>query len=332
MAFLIAHRDNVLIPEVVYHPGKRYIMRNTLPAPYGVNGLDGWFKKLRRAVTSAVKAPFKIATRLVKGDIKGAAGVFVNPFAEQEATRGRTLRRAGGVITGAVTGFLTGAGPVGMIAGGIYGGVAAKKGVKGIKGYGMIAIKSAAVAGAAGIATGALAQVGFAQGLVSQQAAQTAIMASGKLGMVGTGFAAGAPIGASMAMAPVTKAIASGASVIGGAGTKIVGAGMTLLGAMKKPAPTDEGMVMPEPSFMDTITQTQSLIPNVTGARADVPYGYGSSQGSWGGGAVPLPTGSTLPGQEPTYAEAGVLGGDNIKTILLIGGLGLLVFGFIKTK
>ena len=338
MAFSIARRANVLIPTVAYHHGTYYGRHSGshLAMPQGVNGLGSWFSKaikpIKRAVTSAIKAPFKIATRLIKGDIKGAAGVFVNPFAEQEATRGRTLRRAGGVVTGAVTGFFTGGGIVGAVAGGISGGLAAKKGVKGIKGYAGVALKSAAVAGAASIATGALAQVGFAKGILSQQLAQKAILASGKLGMVGTGFAAGAPIGASMAMAPVTKAIASGAGVIGGVGTKVVGAGMTLLGAMKKPVATEEGIMAPEPSFMDTITQTQSLIPNITGARADVPYGYGSGQGPWGGGVTEMPTGSMLPGQEPTYAEAGILGGDNIKNLLLIGGLGILVLGFIKTK
>lgn len=326
---------------------------NTLPLPAQVHGyglgeigdLGSWFskalkpiKKVAKVVLRVATAPIKATGRLLKGDIKGAAGFVVAPWAASEATRGRILRRAGGVVTGAATGFFTGGGIVGAVAGGITGGLSAKKGVKGIKGYAGVALKSAAVAGAASIATGAFAQAGFAKGFISQQAAQKAILASGKLGMVGTGFVAGAPIGAAMQLAPVTKAIAGGASTVYGVGAKAVGAGMSMLGLMKKPAVpgTEEmqaGFDTPE-SFMDTIRQTQTLIPSTAGMRADVPAGYGGAE-QWGAGSVPLPTGAGIPGQYPSQYDAegaGILGGDNIKNILLIGGLAILVLGFVKTK
>ena len=325
----------------------------TLPLPAQVYGyglgeigdLGSWFSKAFKSVKKVVKkiakpvlaiatAPIRASIALAKGDIKGAVGRIVAPWARSEATRGRILRRAGGVIVGVAAGVLTGGAGFALIpaiAGGVTGGLAAKKGVKGIKGYAGVALKSAAVAGAAGIATGALAQVGFAKGIVSQQLAQKAILASGKLGMVGTGIAAGAPIGASMAMAPVTSAIAKGAGMVAGAGTKVVGAGMTMLGILKKPVPPGaEGLEMPS-SYMDNIMQTQSMIPNVAGRHYDTPAGYGGSM-DWGGGAMPMPTGAEIPGQYPPMEEPGVFAADNIKNIMLIGGLALLVFGFVKTK
>ena len=339
MAFAIKQSQSIHIPEVVYHHGVPYgrYGGSSLATPQGVNGLNGWFTKLRRAVTSVVKAPFKVVTRVVKGDIKGAAGVLANPFAEKEATRQRTLRRVGGVVTGAVTGLLTGAGPVGMIAGGISGGLQAKKGVRGLKGYGKIALTSAAVAGAAGIATGALAQAGYGAGVLSQSTAQSAILASGKLGMVGTGISAGAPIGASMAMAPVTKAIATGASYVAGGAKTVAMAGASMLGIGKQPPVTGEGVIeseVPQMSYMDTIRQTASLIPNVSGRGADAPAGYGADV-QWGAGSVPLPTGAGIPGQYPeAFApeERDILGSDNMKNVLLIGGLAALVLTFVKTK
>lgn len=327
---------------------------NTLPLPAQVYGyglgeigdLGSWFSKAVKSVKKVVKAvakpvisvataPIRAGVALVKGDVKGALGRIAAPWATSEATRGRILRRAGGVVTGAVTGLLTGGGPVGMIAGGVMGGLSAKQGVKGIKGYAGVALKSAAVAGAASIATGALAQAGYGAGLISQQTAQSAILASGKLGMVGTGISAGAPLGAAMQMAPVTSAIAKVGSVVYGVGTKAVGAGLTLASKlMQKPtAPTEEAVTMgPEGQFMDNLMQTQSVVPNATGMRADVPMGYGGAQ-AWGGGGssfMPSPTGDMLPGQEPI--AAGIFEGDNIKNMMLIGGLAILAIGFIKTK
>lgn len=331
------------IADAIAYDGRFSV--STLGYPYEY-GLGSWLskiipkpvKKVVKAVTNVVTAPIKATGRLLKGDIKGALGYTVAPWASSEATRGRILRRAGGVVTGAVTGFVTGGGPIGAIAGGLTGGLMAKQGVKGIKGYGKIALTAGVVSGAASIATGALAQAGYGTGLVSQQTAQSAILASGKLGMVGTGISAGAPIGAAMQMAPVTSAIAKGVGVVG-KGVSFVGAktvaGVTAL------APTVMGMIKPKAIEQPTETVTGEQFNDMLRTTSAVGGSY--MTGNMMSQPVLAPsqsmlspsyTGAMLPGQEyppgiepegyPEIAKAGLLPEFlDPKTVLIMTGVGL---------
>lgn len=321
------------VSDAVAYDGRFSV--STLGYPYEY-GLGSWLskilpkpvKKVLKAAVSIVTAPIKATGRLLKGDIKGAAGYVVAPWASSEKTRGRILRRAGGVVTGAVTGFFTGGGPIGAIAGGLYGGLAAKQGVKGIKGYGAIALKSAAVAGVASVATGVVAQAGYSTGLISQQVAQKAILASGKLGMVGTGISAGAPIGASMHMAPVTSAIAKTAGFIG---AKTVAGATALVPAVTglfKPSAMQQPETQTGEQFNDMLRHTDSVGGSMSGNRLTQPGQYYQSQ-------FPISesySGSMLPGQsyspeampEGYEGEAGILPKTlDQKTVLIIAGLGV---------
>lgn len=104
-------------------------------------------------VVNFVRAPDRIVSSVLKGDIKKAASVFVNPLASSQATRDRTLRRAGGALAGAAGGFITG-GPAGAVAGAVYGGVNARKGKGQLKDYGKSFGTSLLIGGAAGGAAG----------------------------------------------------------------------------------------------------------------------------------------------------------------------------------
>lgn len=347
MAFAITNYNIVKEPEIVYHQGKYYSVNSgrfagsSLPVPIGVNGLGSWFskkiwkpiKKVVKPLTKILTAPLRATVALVKGDFKDAAGIVVAPWAGSKATRGRILRRAGGVVTGAVTGFFTGAGPVGAIVGGVTGGMMAKKGVKGIKGYGKIALVSAATGGAASAVVGAAAQTGFSTGLLSQATAQKAILASGKAGMWGTGIAAGAPI-------PVL-------STVGKLGVKgLVGVASTVKGIVGMIAPkaspaevaTQEQVQQAQQaaygeSYMDLLRQTSGVNPDTSGM-----YSQSRVNGqTWGGGEgqyMPVPTGDSFPGQneatqveyEPEIgiAKRELFPGLDKNILLIIGGVGLL--------
>lgn len=350
MAFMLEGQHKVLIPEVlipevVYHQGKQYInytygrytngryTYSTLPKPYGVDGLNGWWKSITRAVKKVVKpitkiitAPVRSAIALVKGDFKDAAGIVVAPWAGSKATRGRILRRAGGVVTGAVTGFATG-GPIGALIGGATGGIMAKKGVKGIKGYGKIGLVGAVTGGAAGMVAGAAAETGFSTGLLSQSTAQNIILSSGRAGMIGMGVAAGAPI-----------------PLIGAIGVKTIGAvtsiGKGVLGMLAPKAQAPEASAEGT-SYMD-------LIKNTSGVSTDTSRLYSQSRvngQTWGGGYnqyMPTPTGADLPGQEtgtqveyeeeqPTTAELLPKSIDK-NMLFIVGGIGLLALMFYQKE
>jgi hypothetical protein len=169
----------------------RYMSRkytySTLPKPmvmddYGLGELGelgGWFKRVKKAVKLAVKKPLKIVE---------VATLSPTLFMKRKETRGRVLRRVGGAITGAATGFVTG-GPIGAVVGAGTGATMAKKGTKGIKGYGKIGLVSGAAGGAAsfitGYSAGALAKTGY----LSSNAAAKATLAAGKAGMTGFNLA-----------------------------------------------------------------------------------------------------------------------------------------------
>ena len=104
-------------------------------------------------VVNVVRAPDRIVSSVLKGDVKKAASIAVNPYASNQATRDRTLRRAGGALAGAAGGFITG-GPAGAVAGGLYGGMSAKKGKGQLKDYGKSFGTSLAIGGVAGGAAG----------------------------------------------------------------------------------------------------------------------------------------------------------------------------------
>lgn len=342
MAFAVANYNRVREPEIIYHQGKYYNVSSgrfagsSLQAPIGVNDLGGWFKRLKRVLKKTVKATAKIVTApiratvaLVKGDFKDAAGIVVAPWAGSKATRGRILRRAGGVVAGAITGVLT-LNPVSAIVGGVTGGIMAKKGVKGIKGYGKIALVGAAAGGAASAVVGAAAQTGFSTGLLSQATAQKAILASGKAGMWGAGVAAGAPI-----------PIVSGLTAKGVVGTVSLAKGIVGMIAPKA-SPTD--MATQEQvqqaqqaaygeSYMDLLRQTSGVNPDTSGM-----YSQSRVNGqTWGGGEgqyMPSPTGSGFPGQdegtqveyepETGIAKRELFPGLDKNMLLIIGGVGLL--------
>lgn len=344
MAFAITNYNRVREPEIIYHQGKYYSVSggrfagSSLPVPIGVNGLGSWFskkvwkplKKIIKPLTKIITAPIRATVALVKGDFKDAAGIVVAPWAGSKATRGRILRRAGGVVTGAVTGFFTG-GPVGAIVGGTTGGIMAKKGVKGIKGYGKIALIGAAAGGVASAVVGAAAQTGFSTGLLSQTAAQKAILASGKAGMFGTGIAAGAPI-----------PIISGLTAKGVIGATSLVKGVVGMIAPKPTVPTD--MATQEQydqaqqaaygeSYMDLLRQTSGVNPNTSSM-----YSQSRVNGqTWGGGEgqyMPVPTGDNFPGQneatqveyepETGIAKRELFPGLDKNMLLIIGGVGLL--------
>ena len=347
MAFAIEKSNRVLVPEIVYHQGRYYQISggrfsgSSLPIPYGVDGLNGWFKSLKKLVKKVVKpiakivtAPIRASVALVKGDFKDAAGIVVAPWAGSKATRGRILRRAGGVVSGAVTGFATG-GPIGALVGGSVGGLMAKKGVKGIKGYGKIALVGAATGGAAGLAVGAAAQTGFSTGLLSQSTAQNLILASGKAGMIGTGIAAGAPI-------PILSSI-TGMGAKGAVGALSIAKGAM---GMLAPKPTEAPTEPPMPSYagesyMDLIKNTSSVNPNTEGM-----YSQSRVNGqTWGGGSgqyMPSPTGSGFPGQdegtqveyepENGIAKRELFPGLDKNMLLIIGGVGLFAMLAYKKK
>jgi len=84
-------------------------------------------RKATKAVKNFVRAPDRILHNTTKGDFKKAASIVANPFANEQATRDRFLRREAGAIAGAAGGFIAG-GPVGAFAGAAIGGARASKG------------------------------------------------------------------------------------------------------------------------------------------------------------------------------------------------------------
>lgn len=86
-----------------------------------------WFSKAVKPVVNVFRAPDRIISKTLKGDIKGALSVAVYPIAGSQATRDRVLRRSAGAAAGAVGGFITG-GPAGAVVGATIGGLRASKG------------------------------------------------------------------------------------------------------------------------------------------------------------------------------------------------------------
>ena len=338
MAFQQKHvTRKVHVPEVVCHQGR--FMYSNLPSPHVVNGLEGWFSSIVKGITNVVTAPIRVVKKVAKGDIKGAFGAAMVPWAKSDKTIGRVMRRAGGVVTGAVTGFATG-GLVGAVAGGVTGGLSAGKGTRGIIGYGKIAATSAVVGATAAAVTGAAAQTGFSTGILSQSTAQSAILASGKSGLIGMGVTAGAPVGASIGVFAPTLA-AAGSYI----GAKTVGAVTTLtsaMGTLKPPALPAATADQTAEAAYDASGYSDYLsrirYPRSGGSSDYAPlYGSGGSEvyyaaGGGGGGAVSYgeeySEGATPAPEEPASMFSSI----EPKTWMILGGVAIVAISIMNSK
>jgi hypothetical protein len=267
----------------------------------GLGELGGWFKRVKKALKLAVKKPLKILE---------VATLSPTLFMKRKETRGRVLRRAGGVVTGAVVGFATG-GPAGAVAGSIVGGLKAKRGVKGIKGYGKIGLVSAATGFTAGAVAGA-AGYGAYGGL----GAKAYAFGAAKVGTLTLGKAVTAAT-MKRSSAPVAETTSGGAPT---------GEGLYSDNWQQPPVPGETTQ-----SYMDLLRQTASIVPT---QPQNVETG-----GTWGGGEgqyMPDPTGANIPGQESEQelveAEVPVFAGLTSKQLLMIGGAGLVLTMLVYKK
>ena len=305
-----------------------------LPAPDGVGDGLGWsLKRAIKAVKEVVKHPLKQPLKTLAVVATGGTGAAY--LGLKEETRGRIQRRVGGVVTGAVTGFLSGGGPIGGIVGGVTGGMMAKKGVRGIKGYAKIGAVGAVTGLTAGFVTGAGAQALYGAGTISQTAAQSAIMASGQAGMFGMGVAAGAPI-----LSSASTALSLGKTLMSGKSALPIGpdasaveppSGQQLYSENWAPAATPTPAAQ---SYMDMIRQTASaagqLMPRGAGSAGQEiqdPSGMAVDAG-----LMPQSTGEQIPGQVDYPVQAGILAPENIKWLLIAGGIAVLLFGTTKAR
>lgn len=297
-----------------------------LPTPiFGEDDHDGglgWsLKRFIQTVKEVVKHPLRqpLKTLAVLTPVTAPA------FGLKPETRGRIQRRVGGAITGAVTGFVTG-GPVGAVVGAGTGMAMAKKGTKGLKGYGKIALVGGAAGGAAAALTGAGAQFAYSSGFVSQQTAQSAILASGKAGMFGMSMGAGAPIGAAaktaMAVIPLTGLFrgAAPAPVIGDQTVATYSESMPQ-SPFSEPIAMTPSAPAPQQSWSDYI---QSLAVSGLTAPGQRPpstvtsgYDFISTEDIY-----PRSVGGEL----APVQEAGIVPSEGLKNVLLIGGGGLLLY------
>lgn len=274
----------------------------------GLDGLDGWFKRVKKAVKKGISQPLKA---LAVMSVVGAPLMMM-----KKETRGRILRRAGGVVTGCATGFAGGI--VGCIAGGVTGGLMAKKGVKGIKGYGKIGLISAATGFTAGAVAGAAgygAYGGFGAKAYAFGASKIAGLTAGKVAS-GTSL-----IPSVMGIIPKRSSAPVEETTSGGAPT-----GEGLYSDNWQTAPrTDVGQ-----SYMDLVKQTASAVSSYIEPTQPIATNGG---GTWGGGegqSMPDPTGANIPGQEPIAEEATVFAGLTSKNLLMMGGIGLVLIMMYK--
>lgn len=290
-----------------------------LPAPDGVSDGLGWsLKRMIKSVKEVVKHPLRNPLKTIA--VVATGGVYGAALGLKPETLGRYQRRIGGAVVGAVTGFVTG-GPAGAAVGAGMGMLKARKGVKGIKGYGKIGLISAAT--------------GFVAGGVAGAAGY------GSYG----GFGAKAyAFGAGKVAALTTGKVASATSLI-----------PTAMGVMKRssaPAdtssvesPTGEGLYSenwqppstPSPAaqnYMDLIRQTagaaSKFMPSGgSGTSAELMSPTGSAEDT---GLMPQNTGERIPGQVDYPITAGIFAPENIKWILLAGGVAILLYGTSQSR
>lgn len=274
----------------------------------GLGELGGWFKRVKKAIKKGISQPLKA---LAVMSVVGAPLMMM-----KKETRGRIMRRAGGVITGCATGFAGGV--VGCVVGGVTGGLMAKKGVKGIKGYGKIGLISAATGFVAGGVVGAAgygAYGGFGAKAYAFGASKIGALTAGKIGSA-TSLIPTAMGVMKRSSAPVDETASGGVPT---------GEGLYSDNWQTPSTPSEAGQ-----SYMDMIKQAVSAVPG--NISEPISQYSGDSGGTWGGGEgqlMPDPTGANIPGQEP-IEEAPVFAGLTGKHLMMLGGVGLVLMMMYK--